>query len=99
MKSVARLHSRVVMFVVLLWASQSFGQAVYGNIIGTVTDPSGAAVPSASVTISDLDRGVNYTTTTNAAGNYQQRYLLAGHYMAKVSAGGVAAADSAAGGS
>src|SRR5438270_3414733 len=96
MKSVARLHSRVVMLAVLLWASQSFGQAVYGNIIGTVTDPSGAAVPSASVTISDLDRGVNYTTTTNAAGNYQQTHLLAGHYKVKVSAGGFAPAETAA---
>ncbi len=38
----------------------SFGQAVSGSIFGTVTDPSGAAVPGAAVTIRDLDRGIDY---------------------------------------
>src|SRR3982750_4059369 len=53
-------------------SGMSFGQAVYGNIIGTVTDPSGAAVPNVSVTISDVDRGTTYQATTNASGNYEK---------------------------
>src|SRR5260370_1255371 len=54
------------------------GQAVYGSIVGTVTDSSGAAVPKAKVTIADVGKGVNYTTTTNDSGNYSQTHLIAG---------------------
>ena len=35
----------------------SLGQAVYGNIVGTVSDATGAAVQSAAIEIADLDRG------------------------------------------
>jgi len=73
-----------------LISSISFGQAVYGNIIGTVTDPSGAAVPNAPVTVTDLDRGTTYASTTNASGNYEQTHLLAGRYKVAVNAPGFA---------
>jgi hypothetical protein len=68
----------------------SFGQAVFGNIVGTVTDQSGAAVPNAEVVITDLDRGTPFQTTTNTDGNYTQTHLLAGHYQVKVTAAGFA---------
>jgi hypothetical protein len=64
----------------------ALGQAVFGNIVGTVTDASGAAVPNADVSIRDLDRGVSYQTKSNADGNYTQTHLLAGHYEVKVTA-------------
>jgi len=57
-----------------------FGQAVSGSIFGTVTDPSGAVVPGVTVTIRDLDRGVDYRVQTISDGNYIQTHLLAGHY-------------------
>src|SRR5215472_418154 len=63
-------------------------QAVYGSIVGTVTDASGAAVPDAKVTIRDLDRDVTNTTTTNESGNYTQRYLIVGRYQVRVEAPG-----------
>jgi hypothetical protein len=40
----------------------SFAQAVYGSISGTVTDASGAAVPNAKVTITDVNKGVSFST-------------------------------------
>ena len=43
----------------------AFGQAVYGNIVGSVVDPSGAAVPNARVTITDISRSVSFSTTTH----------------------------------
>src|ERR1019366_4996094 len=39
-------------------------QAVYGNIVGTVEDSSGAAIPSAKVTITDTNRDVTVSTTS-----------------------------------
>src|SRR5881396_314498 len=78
----------LVIAVLLSFARAAFGQAVFGNITGTVTDPSGAGVPNAEVAITDLDRSITYPTKTNAVGNYTQTHLLAGHYRVKVTASG-----------
>ncbi|MGE5724750.1 MAG: carboxypeptidase-like regulatory domain-containing protein, partial [Acidobacteriota bacterium] len=81
----------------VLWLSSfALGQAVYGSISGTVADPSGAAVPNAAVTITDTDRGVSYRTASNAAGNFEQTHLLAGHYKVSVTAQGFAVFEAAA---
>jgi hypothetical protein len=71
-----------------LACSRGFGQAVYGNIVGTVTDPSGAPVPGAKVTVTSLGQGVSFSTTTNASGNYQQMHLIVGTYSVKIDAKG-----------
>jgi len=64
------------------------GQAVFGNITGTVTDPTGAAVPNAEIAITDLDRGITIQTKTTSNGNFTQTHLLSGHYRVKVTAPG-----------
>ena len=51
-------------------------QAVYGSIVGTVLDGSGAAVSGAKITIRNLERDVVNNTTSNESGNYSQRYLI-----------------------
>jgi hypothetical protein len=79
-----RFHCVLVVASLLLLSHSGAGQAVYGNIIGTVIDSSGAAVPNGPVTVTDIDRGTNYQTTTNASGNYEQTHLLAGRYKVKV---------------
>ncbi len=66
----------------------AFGQAVSGNIFGTITDPAGGVVPGANVTVSDLDRGVDYHVQTISDGNYIQTHLLAGHYRVTITAPG-----------
>jgi hypothetical protein len=66
-------------------------QAVSGNIDGTVTDSSGAAVPAASILIRDVDRGTEFHITSNNEGNFEQTHLLAGHYQVKVDHEGFAA--------
>ena len=53
---------------------------VSANLSGRVTDPSGAAVPSASVTAKDTDSGISRTTLTNQAGQYELFELPVGHY-------------------
>ena len=64
----------------------TLGQAVYGSVIGTVTDASGAAVPNASVTITNAGTNVSETTQTNASGNYTLTRLIPGTYRVKVEA-------------
>ena len=64
----------------LLAASTPFvrAQAVSGNIIGTITDSTGAAVANAQISITDRDRGTTTQATSNDTGNYSQTHLLAG---------------------
>ncbi|MGI9071233.1 MAG: TonB-dependent receptor domain-containing protein [Bryobacteraceae bacterium] len=68
----------------LLLAISAIGQAVFGNITGTITDPAGAVVPAAHVSIHDLDRGTDYDTVTNSSGNFTQTHLLPGHYNIRI---------------
>ncbi len=76
----------------LALATAAVGQAVYGSIFGTVTDPSGAAVPSASVTITNIGTNVSETIKTNSTGNYNQTRLIPGTYRIKFEAQGFKAA-------
>ncbi|HEX5483080.1 MAG TPA: carboxypeptidase regulatory-like domain-containing protein [Terriglobia bacterium] len=66
----------------------TIAQEVTGGITGTVTDPSGAVVPNASVTATDMHRGTTWPTQTNAAGVYNLPRLPIGEYEVKVSASG-----------
>jgi hypothetical protein len=63
-------------------------QAVYGSIIGTVTDPSGAAVAGAKVTVTSVTKGTAYSATTNADGNYSVTHLIPDTYNVRVEAPG-----------
>ena len=69
-------------------ASPMWAQAVYGTIVGTVTDGTGAAVANAVVTITDIGRDVTQTTSTNESGNFTQRFLIAGSYRVRIEAPG-----------
>ena len=63
-------------------------QAVYGSIVGVVTDPTGAAVAPAKVLVRDTDRDVTFTAVTNQDGNYSFPHLIAGRYQVTVEAPG-----------
>src|ERR1700728_1940449 len=59
----------------------AFGQATNaGDISGTVTDDTGAAVPGATVTVLNVDTGVTKDYTTNGAGVYDTSSIVAGTY-------------------
>jgi len=66
----------------------AFGQEVTANIVGTVTDPSGAPVRGAAVVATDVDRGTVWNATTNDAGAYNLLRLPIGSYTLKVTAPG-----------
>jgi Carboxypeptidase regulatory-like domain/TonB dependent receptor len=67
---------------------QAWGQAVYGSIFGTLTDPSGAAVPNAKVTVTSATKGTTFDTTTNADGNYSVTHLIPDTYNIRGEASG-----------
>ncbi|MGE0884701.1 MAG: TonB-dependent receptor [Blastocatellales bacterium] len=75
-----------------LLAGQVSGQAVYGSVFGTVTDPSGAAVPGAKVVITNTGTNLSVTTQTNSSGNFTQTRLSPGSYRLRVEASGFKAA-------
>lgn len=54
-------------------SATALGQAVFGSIVGTVTDPTGAVVPNARVTITNVNQGVNFSTVTNDSGTIARR--------------------------
>ncbi len=74
----------------VLLSSSVLAQAVSGNIAGTIKDPSGANLPNAAITITDLDRGTVFHIQSNSDGNYSQTHLLAGHYQVKIESPGFA---------
>jgi len=85
---VFNLRTLVLLLGLLPVASVVRAQAVYGSIVGTVTDPSGGAVAKAIVTIADTGKGVTFNATTNESGNYSQTHLIAGIYEVRIEAPG-----------
>ena len=75
----------------ILWAlsaNSARGQAVYGSMIGTVTDPQGAAVVGANVTVTSVTKGTSEETVTNDSGAYTVTHLIPDTYKIKVGAKG-----------
>ena len=58
----------------------AFSQATTGTLTGTVHDASGAVVPAASITIRNVNTGVNSHWTTGDAGTFTAPTLLPGDY-------------------
>jgi Carboxypeptidase regulatory-like domain/TonB dependent receptor len=69
-------------------AGPAKGQAVYGGIIGTVTDAQGAAVVGATVTVTSVTKGIAQQTTTTDSGFYTVTHLIPDAYKIKVEAKG-----------
>src|SRR5262249_8182655 len=64
----------------LVIAGVLFGQAMDGILVGTVTDTSGSAIPNATVSATNRETNVKYTTVTNATGDYRLNNVTVGRY-------------------
>jgi hypothetical protein len=74
---------------VLFWLGvKANAQEAFGTMLGTVTDPSGAAVSNAKVTITDIDKGTQFVVVTDASGNYEKRELIPDAYKVTIEAAG-----------
>jgi len=63
------------------------------TIVGTITDPTGAAVPNANVTITNIDTGTQRNLPTNTEGQYVAPDLTIGHYTVRATASGFKVAE------
>jgi hypothetical protein len=80
--------SVVLLLAAVSGASLSFSQAVNGTLLGTVTDASGASVPDARVTATELSTRVARNTVTGVNGYYAFADLTPGTYDVSVEATG-----------
>ena len=64
--------------------STSHAQAVFGSIFGTVTDNTGAAIPGATVTVTDEAKGTSVVVQAGASGDYSVEHLIPDTYDIKV---------------
>src|SRR6266850_431260 len=72
------------LLLVAMLAVDIRAQAVYGSITGTVTDPQGASVVGATVTVTNIDQSVSTSVKTNDSGFYNATHLIPGRYQVKV---------------
>lgn len=83
----------IACLLMLLGGPAIRAQQAAGTITGTVTDPSGSAIPGATVTARDVDQGTTWRTQTNNAGVYDFPQITPGNIAVKVEAAGFAAQD------
>lgn len=75
--------------VSMLTGTLAFAQSMTtGEISGTVTDPTGAMMPSAQVTLKSVEKGFTQTVTSNAQGMYSFPLLAPGNYTVSAAATG-----------
>jgi hypothetical protein len=82
------MRARIILVFVLLATVSLSAQTFRGTILGTVTDPSGAVVPGAKVTVKNTGTGLERSTETSADGSYSLPELPIGTYTVTVTQSG-----------
>ena len=67
-----------------LAGTNAAGQAIYGSILGTVTDPSGAAVNGAKIIATSQTKNISVEGASNESGNYSITHLMPDVYTVRV---------------
>jgi hypothetical protein len=88
--SIFRRLTLFLSFFALLFGpcSSVHGQTLYGSLVGTVSDPSGATIPSASITVTDVGTGQILQDKTDDSGRYNVVNLQPGTYTVAITAPG-----------
>src|SRR5450759_3392586 len=74
--------------LLLMFCAAANAQQVFGSIFGTVTDPSGSAVASAKVTVTDVNKGTSFEVSTDVSGKYNKGQLVTGQYTVTIESKG-----------
>src|ERR1700688_192071 len=83
-----RLQFCLAVFAILALTFSAFAQVQNGQFTGTVSDPTGAAIANAKVTVNNPATDLNLSTTTNSSGNYTVKEVPPGVYKLTVEAPG-----------
>ncbi|MBZ5561444.1 MAG: TonB-dependent receptor [Acidobacteriia bacterium] len=80
--------SFLALCLAVLFTSLAWGQVTSGSLTGVVSDPSGAVIPGAKVTVTDMHKGYDFPATTDATGRYLVTNLPPSAYKLTISAPG-----------
>ena len=85
-----RMHNmmKAVVVACFLIATALFAQFESAEVLGTVRDPSGGAIPKATVTLTNMDTGIQAKTATDESGNYDFFNVKVGRYSVAVEQAG-----------
>ena len=89
----SRSFQRSLLFSAFFIILGTLAFAQEATIVGTVTDPSGAAVPNASITLTNAETGASRTINSSSDGQYAAPDLRIGHYTARATAAGFKVAE------
>jgi hypothetical protein len=72
-----------------LLCTQTSGRAqgVYGSIVGTISDSTGAVIPNATIVVTDVSKGTTQTVQSNGSGEYTVGRLIPDTYSVKATSG------------
>ncbi len=73
-----------VVLLLALAGRPAIAQVLFGSMVGNVTDPTGAAIPAATVKITEMNTNVSRTVQTNEAGAYTVSTVPAGTYQVEI---------------
>jgi len=93
MSIATRSRFTLALIVLVLGTAFSHAQLSTADIVGTVTDPSGAVIPNANVILTDLGTKEQRSSTTSAGGDFNFSLLPVGSYSVTVSKPGFKSAS------
>ena len=84
-----RTHHFVgILLCLVIFLAPMYAQTTSGAIVGTVTDPTGAVIGGASITVTNMDTSISVKASTDASGEYVVTPLGVGRYTVAVEATG-----------
>src|SRR5882757_4616206 len=88
MKSAHKSHLSLALALFLGCSTFAFGQAISGDLVGTIQDPSGAGVPNAAVEVTNDGTNIKNSAAANNSGEYRFSNLPPGMYTLTASGTG-----------
>ena len=85
----ASLKAWTLLICSLAIAPTVLAQGVSGRIVGTVVDPSGAAIANAKIMVTNQDTGLNIASVSDSRGDYHANNLPPGNYQIEIEAPGM----------